>query len=429
MFYGLICNFYSDNWSIDLISKTQVTDMQKLKVNFPGSQGQLAGLLEQQNQHPKGLVLFAHCFTCGKDFIAASNISKALVNLGFAVFRFDFTGLGNSDGDFANTNFSSNVGDLVAAAEFLTANHQAPDVLIGHSLGGAAVLKAAKQIPQAKAVVTIAAPADASHLKHLFQCDLDTIEQQGEAEVKLAGRPFKIKQQFIDDISSQNTSHISGLNKALLVMHSPVDDTVSINEAEKIYVAAKHPKSFISLDHANHLLTDKKDADYAANMIATWASKFIDTDTSRSPTRVNVDIGQVRVAEIDHKFTCDIQTASHQWIADEPIKVGGSDAGPDPYQHLLAGLGACTVMTLRMYADRKKFPMENVIVKLSHDREHGEDCQACDEEHPKIDLINRNIEFKGDLSDEQIEKLLVIADKCPVHRTLHNKIEVRTKLK
>ncbi|TDR23258.1 bifunctional alpha/beta hydrolase/OsmC family protein [Marinicella litoralis] len=402
--------------------------MKKLKVSFEGSQGQLAGLLEQSDDNSKTYVLFAHCFTCGKDFIAASHISKALVKLGFAVLRFDFTGLGNSDGDFANTNFSSNVEDLVAAADFLQNNYQAPSLLIGHSLGGAAVLKAAAQIPDAKAVVTIAAPADASHVKHLFHCELDSIDQHGQAEVNLGGRPFNIKKQFIDDLNQQDTSHISQLKKALLVMHSPVDETVSINEAEKIYVAAKHPKSFISLDHANHLLTHKKDATYAAKLIAAWSEKFIESNETTKPTRTEVPTGQVRVTEIDHKFQCDVQTASHQWIADEPLKVGGSDSGPDPYQHLLAGLGACTVMTLRMYANLKKIPMDNVIVNLSHDREHGEDCQSCDDQHPKIDVIHRNIEFAGDLTEEQISKLLIIADKCPVHRTLHNKIEVRTEL-
>ncbi|VAW47156.1 Bll2902 protein [hydrothermal vent metagenome] len=403
--------------------------MQKLKLDFPGSQGQLAGLLEQQNQTSKSMVLFAHCFTCGKDFIAASHISKALVEMGFAVFRFDFTGLGNSDGDFANTNFSSNVEDLVAAADFLQANYQAPSILIGHSLGGAAVLKAASQIPQAQAVVTIGAPADASHIKHLFQCELDSIDQHGEADVSLGGRPFKIKKQFIDDLSQHDISHISQLKKALLVMHSPVDDTVSINEAEKIYVAAKHPKSFVSLDYANHLLTHKKDAAYAAKLIAAWSEKFIESNQLDEPKRIDVSAGDVRVTEIDHQFKCDIQTATHQWIADEPIKVGGSDTGPDPYQHLLAGLGACTVMTLRMYANLKKIPMDNVIINLNHDREHGEDCQSCDEQYAKVDVIHRSIEFQGDLTQEQIDKLLVIADKCPVHRTLHNKIEVRTVLK
>lgn len=208
--------------------------MEKQAIKFSGSQSELSGMLEQKDHNSKALVLFAHCFTCGKDFIAASYISKALVDCGFAVFRFDFTGLGNSAGDFANSNFSSNVEDLVAAADYLAKHHQAPNVLIGHSLGGAAMLKAAAQIPSAKAVVTLAAPADASHVKHLFSSELDTINQQGEAEVKLAGRPFKIKKQFIDDLENQDTSHISNLKKALLVMHSPIDDTVSINEAEKI---------------------------------------------------------------------------------------------------------------------------------------------------------------------------------------------------
>ncbi len=402
--------------------------MQKTEIKFPGSQAELSGLLEQPNAGSQSFVLFAHCFTCGKDFIAASHISKALVNAGFAVFRFDFTGLGNSDGDFANTNFSSNVEDLVAAANYLEANHQAPSILIGHSLGGAAVLKAAAQVSAAKAVVTIGSPADAAHVKHLFHCDIDTIEAEGEAEVELAGRPFKIKKQFIDDLNAQNIEHISNLNKALLVMHSPVDDTVSIKEAEKIYVAAKHPKSFVSLDSAHHLLTKQKDAAYAAKVIATWSEKFIENEESIQPKRVKVQPGHVRVSEMDHVFQCDVQTTSHQWIADEPLKVGGSDSGPDPYQHLLAGLGACTVMTLRMYANRKKIPMVNAIVTLTHSREHGEDCQACDEAHPRVDVIERTISFEGDLSQEQIDRLLVIADKCPVHRTLHNKIDVRTVL-
>ncbi len=403
--------------------------MIKTPIKFQGSQGELSGLLEQQDSGSKVYVLFAHCFTCGKDFIAASHISKALVDLGFAVLRFDFTGLGNSDGDFANTNFSSNVEDLVAAAEFLTSNYQAPSILIGHSLGGAAVLKAAAHIPQAQAIVTIGSPADASHVKHLFECDLNTIDTEGEADVNLGGRPFKIKKQFIDDLNQQDTSHISQLKKALLVMHSPVDDTVSINEAEKIYVAAKHPKSFVSLDHANHLLTNKKDAAYAAKVIATWSEKFIELETNNLPIKLNIPKGEVRVTEIDHKFKCDVQTASHQWVADEPVKVGGGNTGPDPYQHLLAGLGACTVMTLRMYANLKKIPMDNVVVNLSHDRDHGVDCLSCTDEFPKVDVISRTIEFAGDnLSQEQIDKLLVIADKCPVHRTLHNKIEVRTTL-
>ena len=402
--------------------------MLKQPITFPGSQGPLAGQLERTSEHSTTVVLFAHCFTCGKDFIAASHISNALVKLGFAVFRFDFTGLGNSSGDFANSNFSSNVEDLVAAADHLREAFNAPAILIGHSLGGAAVLKAAGHIPEAKAVVTLAAPADAAHVKHLFKCDLPTIQQQGEAEVSLAGRPFKIKKQFIDDLDQHGTNHISGLKKALLVMHSPVDDTVSIKEAEKIYLAAKHPKSFVSLDQANHLLTNAKDASYAAKVIATWAEKFLDAPVNALPAKQSVPTGQVRVSEIDHQFQCDVQTADHQWLADEPLKVGGANTGPDPYQHLLAALGACTVMTLRMYAKLKNIPLINSTVTLSHDREHGADCQACDKEHPKVDVITRSIRFEGELTDEQVNKLLVIADKCPVHRTLHNKIEVRTEL-
>lgn len=412
--------------------------MQKQAITFPGSQGPLAGLLEQPDQVSQATpgqvtVLFAHCFTCGKEALAAAHISGALVQLGYAVLRFDFTGLGGSAGEFANSNFSSNVEDLVAAADYLAEHHQAPQLLIGHSLGGAAVLKAASQIPSAQAVVTIGAPANAKHVKGLLGGDLDTIASEGHAAVQLGGRQFTIKQQFIDDLEQQGTEHISQLHKALLVMHSPVDEIVAIDEAEKIYVAAKHPKSFISLDQANHLLTRREDANYAAQVIAAWSEKFIDSEDQTGsqadlPDKVQVAEGQVRVAEIDHHFQCDVQTASHQWVADEPTRVGGTNQGPDPYQHLLAALGACTVMTLRMYADKKQIPMDQVVVTLSHSREHGEDCQACDETHPRVDVIERTISFEGELSQDDRDRLLLIADKCPVHRTLHNKIEIRTGL-
>ena len=403
-----------------------------IKVTFQGSQGELAGLLTQP-ENPKAYVLFAHCFTCGKDVKAASYISRALAALGFAVLRFDFTGLGGSDGEFANTNFSSNVEDLVAAADFLRNKYQAPQVVIGHSFGGTAVLSAAAQLPEAEALVTIASPAEADHIAHLIDNKIPEIEAQGSAQVKISGRPFNIKKQFIEDWEKHGTEHIGHLNKALLVMHSPIDKVVSIDEAAKIFKAAKHPKSFFGLDGADHLLTRQEDVNYAAGIISGFVAKFIgETAAKPKPTtaeKVNEDLshGQVQVREENHKFTCHITTDSHGWLADEPEKVGGDNRGPDPYEHLLAGLGACTVMTLRMYANHKKWPLEDSIVTLQHSREHAEDCEDCDNKSAKIDVIKRQIKIVGDeLNDEQRVRLMEIADRCPVHRTLENKIEVRT---
>jgi putative redox protein len=399
----------------------------KSKVTFQGSQGdQLAGLLELPSVPPRAYVLFAHCFTCGKDIAAASRISRELVNHGFAVFRFDFTGLGSSDGDFANTNFTSNVQDLVAAAKHLEQHYQAPSLLIGHSLGGTAVLNAASRLSGIHGVVTIGSPAEAEHVLHQFECCIDTIERDGEAEVSLAGRKFNIKKQFIDDLRENTGQHIAALKSALLIMHSPTDNIVSINNAEKIYVAAKHPKSFVSLDHADHLLSNRQDVKYVAATIAAWALRYIpeaESSTEKTPT---VDRGHVLVAEKDKVFTQDVFTARHHWLADEPTAVGGADLGPDPYAHLLAALGTCTSMTMRMYANRKKWPVDKVSVDLSHTREHGEDCAACDEQHPQIDVINRTISIEGNLTDEQRNRMLEIADRCPVHKTLHGKIDIRT---
>lgn len=404
----------------------------QIKVSFRGSQAELAGLLSLPEE-PKAYVLFAHCFTCGKDVKAASYISRALSQLGFAVLRFDFTGLGGSDGEFANTNFSSNVEDLIAAANFLRDEYQAPQVVIGHSFGGTAVLSAAEHLPEAEALVTIASPAEADHIAHLIDQKIPEIEAQGAAQVNISGRPFNIKKQFIEDWKKHGTEHIGHLNKALLVMHSPIDKVVSIDEAAKIFKAAKHPKSFFGLDGADHLLTRQEDVNYAAGIISGFVAKFIgETAAKPKPTtaeKVNEDLshGQVQVREENHKFTCHITTDSHGWLADEPEKVGGDNRGPDPYEHLLAGLGACTVMTLRMYANHKKWPLEDSIVTLQHSREHAEDCEDCDNKSAKIDVIKRQIKIVGDeLNDEQRVRLMEIADRCPVHRTLENKIEVRT---
>ena len=398
----------------------------RLKIEFTGSQGdKLAGLLETPDTDPIAYVLFAHCFTCGKDVVAASRIGRALVAKGFAIMRFDFTGLGSSDGDFANTNFSSNVQDLVLAADYLREHYQAPGLLIGHSLGGTAVLKAAHSIPESAGVVTIGSPADAQHVGKQFVCDLDAIERDGEADVSLAGRTFTIKKQFVDDIRENKDTQVAELRKALLVMHSPVDQTVSVQQAEKIFVAAKHPKSFVSLENADHLLTKKRDAEYVATTIAGWASRYVLDAAAAMPER-KVGSGHLVVSERDRKFSQLIQSDDHQWVADEPSSVGGSNLGPDPYEHLLAALGACTAMTMRMYANRKKWPVENISIELDHARDHGADCSECDEEHKQIDVITRSISITGDLDDEQRNRIMEIADKCPVHRTMHNKLVVKT---
>ena len=395
------------------------------KIQFTSGVNQLSGLLETPESDIKFYALFAHCFTCGKDVAAASRISRALTAKGIAVLRFDFTGLGNSDGDFANTNFSSNIQDLVAAADFLRKEYSAPKLLIGHSLGGAAVLGVARKVEESVAVVTIGAPSDADHVAHNFEAHIEDIETNGEAEVNLAGRSFKIQKQFLDDIKSYGNSHISKLKKALLVMHSPIDATVKISEAEKIYQSALHPKSFVSLDDADHLLTNKKDSEYAADVIAAWASRYVPTDVETY--KANVAQGHVLVEEKNHKFAQHVSTASHYWLADEPVRVGGNNTGPDPYEHVLAGLGACTAMTLRMYAERKQLPIKHIKVDLTHTRDYQDDCENC-EQLNGMEAIVRNISYTGELDAQQQQRFLEIADKCPVHKTLHNNVSVVSKL-
>jgi putative redox protein len=402
----------------------------RIKVEFPGSDGlNIAGLLEMPEEDPRAFALFAHCFTCGKDSLAASRIARSLRAQGYGVLRFDFTGLGSSEGEFANSNFSSNVADLVHAAEYLGAHYRAPGLLIGHSLGGAAVLAAAHAIPGAAGVVTIGAPADPAHVTKQFACDRDAIEKNGVAEVSLAGRPFTIKKQFLDDIAEQNLQQrIRELRKALLVLHSPVDATVAIGEAESIYRQAKHPKSFISLDSADHLLTRAADAEYVAATIAAWSSRFLpDTELIQPGTRP-VPSGQVIIGEKNKQFTRTVFSDTHSWLADEPTSFGGGDLGPDPYEHLLAALGTCTSMTIRMYANRKNLPLDDVSVVLSHSRQHREDCENCDAEPRQIEVLQKLVTLKGDLSDAERRRLLEIADRCPVHRTLHSTLAVRTEL-
>lgn len=397
---------------------------------FAGEGGhQLAAALELPDGEPAAYALFAHCFTCGKDTLAAKRIAVALAAKGIAVLRFDFTGLGSSEGDFANSTFSSNVADLVRAADHLRATRKAPAILIGHSLGGAAILAAAGTIPEAKAVATIAAPSDPAHVTGLFEEHIDSIRKQGEVEVSLAGRPFRIKREFLDDIVEHELmKDVTGLHKALLVMHSPVDDTVGIDNATKIFVTAKHPKSFVSLDHADHLLSKPRDAAYVADVIAAWASRYVEL---AEPTKA-MDLGeaprQVVVQETrKSKFNQTITVGPHRLVADEPVAAGGEDAGPGPYDFLLAGLGACTSMTMRLYADRKSLPLDRVTVTLKHSKIYAKDCEECETREGMLDQIDRVIAIDGNLDAEQRKKLMEIADKCPVHRTLTSEIRIVTK--
>lgn len=390
---------------------------------------QLAAALELPDGEPAAFALFAHCFTCGKDTLAAKRISVALAARGIAVLRFDFTGLGSSEGDFANSTFSSNVADLVHAADHLRATRKAPSILIGHSLGGAAILAAAGKIPEAKAVATIAAPSDPAHVTGLFKEHLDNIRTQGEVEVSLAGRPFRIKREFLDDVVEHRLMNdVTGLHKALLVMHSPVDDTVGIDNATKIFVAAKHPKSYVSLDQADHLLTKPADALYAADVIAAWASRYVDTAKPAKAMDLAEEPRKVVVQETrKSKFNQIITVGPHHLVADEPVAAGGEDAGPGPYDFLLAGLGACTSMTMRLYADRKSLPLDRVTVTLKHSKIYARDCAECETRDGMLDQIERDIAIDGALDAEQRKKLMEIADKCPVHRTLTSEIRIVTK--
>ena len=398
------------------------------KLTFPSASGEmLAGRLELPAAgKPEAYALFAHCFTCTKDIFSASRIAGALAESGIAVLRFDFTGLGHSEGEFANTNFSSNVADLLAAADFLRQEREAPKILIGHSLGGAAILSAAPQVPEANAVVTIGAPADPSHVQHLFQEARPEIESQGEAEVLLSGRTFRIQKQFLEDIENQKLeSHIGNLRKALLVFHAPHDKTVEIDNARQIFMAAKHPKSFISLDDADHLLTNKADGRYVASVLASWVGRYIGRPFEEAGPKAAPGSVVVREAGAG-RFTQDVAAGAHRLTADEPESYGGDDRGPGPYDLLLAGLGACTSMTVRMYAERKGWALGQVEVALKHDKIHAEDCAECETKVGKLDKIERSLKLTGDLDEAQRTKLLEIADKCPVHRTLHSEVVIES---
>lgn len=399
--------------------------MKPTTFSFTNQDGiELSGKMDwPANQQPRAYALFAHCFTCGKSLNAVRNISKSLAGRGFAVFSFDFTGLGKSEGEFADTTFSANVDDLVAASRFLESEFASPALLIGHSLGGAAVIEAAKRLMSVRAVATIGAPADTEHVTHIFDSNLQQLKQEGIARVDIGGRPFTLKQDFVDDLKNHTvTETIGNLKKAVLLLHSPQDATVGIENAAILYTAAKHPKSFISLDGADHLLTNKDDSQYVGEVIASWAARYL-----YQPPSINLTTQHQTVALIgseDNGYTTLVKAGKHYITADEPEDVGGNDYGPSPYELLSASLATCTAMTLRMYANRKKLPVNEVKVHVNHTKRHGEDSVNTE----RIDHFERLVELAGNLTEDQRNRLLEIANKCPVHKTLEGEITVDTRL-
>ncbi|MEO9872259.1 bifunctional alpha/beta hydrolase/OsmC family protein [Ekhidna sp.] len=397
--------------------------MRLKKVSFKNSDGQeLSGRLDfPLIGSPKAYVLFAHCFTCSKNLKSVDHVSQAFTQQGMAILRFDFTGLGQSKGDFADTNFSSNISDLKDAYHFLEENYEAPQIMVGHSLGGAAVLHVSGELENVKAVATIGAPSTPDHVAHLLDSGRKELEEKGEATVNIGGRSFKMKKQFLDDIEGDRGGAIKNLGKSLLIIHSPQDSIVGIENAQEIYIEAQHPKSFVSLDGGDHLMTKEADAKYAGMMIANWADRYLDKNISEEAPE-----GEVLIRLGEKGYTTEVIAGKHLMVADEPPSVGGDDNGPTPYGYLLAGLGACTAMTLRMYADFKKIDLKEVEVKLTHDKIHKVDGENSESSTGKIDQITRKIKVTGDLTDEQHKRLIEIADRCPVHKTLEGKPEIIT---
>ncbi len=397
-----------------------------LRVKFEGAQGhQLSGRLEMPAGEVTAWALFAHCFTCGKDLKAVVRIGRALAERGIAVLRFDFTGLGESAGEFADTDFSSNVADLVSAAEHMQREWGGPEILIGHSLGGAAVLAAAGRIPQARAVVTIAAPSDTEHLRDKLLEVAPELASEGAARIDLGGGSVQVRKQLLEDLEEQRMLDAIGeLGRPLLVLHSPVDQVVGIDHARRIYQAAKHPKSFVSLDGADHLLLERPDdSRFVADVLAAWAARYVPRPQQLEP----LPHGVVVVEGGAEGYANRVRSGDHVLRADEPESVGGTDSGPNPYDLLLAGLGACKSMTLRMYADRKGWPLTATRIRLEHSKIHARDCEECESESGKIDRIEVEVGVEGDLDDEQRARLLEISERCPVHRTLVGEISIRSR--
>jgi len=387
------------------------------KVEFTNKKGlKLAGKIEfPLTKKPEAFAIFAHVFTGSKNLASARHISRALTLNGFAVLRFDFAGLGDSEGDFSNTNFTSNVNDILSAAQFLEENFEAPKIIVGHSLGGAASVFAAKELDSIQAVATIGTPSEPEHVTHLFNCKMEDIEKYGEAVVEVGGRPFTIKKQFIEDLRSKNMfTLVKDLRKAILILHSPQDRVVEINHAAKIYQAAHHPKSFVTLDHADHMLMNKDDAFYTGNVISSWVKRYIDINKSPSLSTTKQVVAQLGA----DGYTTRIMAGKHGLLADESEALGGNDFGPSPYELLNSALAACTAMTLQMYARRKKWDLQDVKVHISFNRSYKEDCASCSEEERRLEHFDKHIELIGDLTAEQHARLLEIAERCPVHRTL-----------
>lgn len=403
--------------------------MQNIKVQFENDAGrQLSGTLDLPKTPVTDYALFAHCFTCTHNLKPATNISRALTEAGIAVLRFDFTGLGRSEGEFADTNFSSNVADLLAAVRFLEAEHEAPTILLGHSLGGTAVLQAAASVPSAVAVATIGSPADPAHVEHLFGDARDELDANGRADVDIGGRPFTVKKQFLDDLERHDLyASVGKLRKALLIMHAPLDDIVEIENAAALYEAARHPKSFASLDKADHLLSNNADSLYAGRLLAAWASRYLPERDIRDDS-LSAEHGSVVARTWGDGFYTEVAAGDHSLVADEPASVGGSNRGPSPYELLSAALATCTTMTLKMYAGFKEVDLDAVTVKVVHKKMHAEACADCDSEDGKIDEFRRELTIEGNLDETQRQRLLEIADRCPVHQTLHGEVKVRTSL-
>ena len=404
-----------------------------VRMTFPGSLGhELAARLDLPPAEIRAYALFAHCFTCTKDSLAARHIATALTSLGVAVLRFDFTGLGSSEGEFQNTNFSSNVEDLVGAADHLRQHYRAPALVIGHSLGGAAVLAAAARIPETKAIVTIGAPSDVAHVLQHFRAKLDDIERDGIANVTLAGRTFPISRTLLEDAKGHALQqHIANLRRALLVMHAPRDLTVGIEHATAIFLAARHPKSFVSLDDADHLLSHKRDAVYAAEVIAAWASRYI-AEQDETATGEDRHDGVLATETGAGKFQNVVLAGRHRLLADEPVSVGGLDSGPSPYDYLAAALATCTAMTLRLYADHRQMPLGRLSVSVKHGKLPAAHCNDCGEvvegRTGNIDRFERTITVEGGADPATAAKLVEIAGKCPVHRTLEARSAVVTRV-
>ncbi len=397
------------------------------KITFINDSGhELSAFLElPADTKPYAYAIFAHVFTGNKSLTATRHIARGLTQNGIAVLRFDFTGLGESEGDFADTNFSSNVKDILAAANYLEEHYQAPKILIGHSLGGAAVIFASSQLDSIKAVATVGAPSDPEHVTHLLRDKVDDIISLGAAKVNIGGREFMIKKQFLDDLQNKDMFEIlKDLKKPIMVLHSPQDTVVQIDNAAQIYHAAFHPKSFVSLDGADHMLTNKGDAAYAGDIIANWVKRYIKIP-KKKPLKTDSSV----VAKLGNVgFSAEIRAGEHGLIADEGEDVGGEDFGPSPYQYLSVALASCTVMTLQMYARRKKWPLENVLVHIDYDKRYVDDCADCSEKPRKIDVFRKKIVLEGDLDEEQRERLLEIANRCPVHKTLHSDVKIESVL-